>query len=183
MASESNLIAVRYVRALFDLVQDEKQHDLIKADMLALKGAIENNSELKKFLHNPIVTRAESANVIAAVLTTLKANDLTKKFFALLASQRRLGVTLAIIDKYIAKLAEHRGELKVEIIYAGKLDNSQEKTISDAVAKATSKKVTTHLQEDSSLIGGLQIKIGDKILDSSIKGKLSRLRSSLAKTA
>ena len=183
MASESNLIAVRYVRALFDLVKDDKQHDLIKQDMLTLKLAIESSFALQKFLHNPIVTREESAKAIAEVLNSFKANDLTQKFFSLLAHQRRLAITLTIIEKYIALLAESRGELSVDIIYAGKLDDKQVKVISDAIANATSKKVTANLHQDASLIGGVQIKIGDKLLDNSVKGKLSRLRSALAKTA
>lgn len=183
MSSDSNLIAVRYVSALFDLATEGKEHDSIKKDMLAIKATLEASDELRKFFANPVVTRAKAEKSISAVLTAIKASDLTQKFFALLARQRRLALTPLIVGKYLAKLAESRGELSVQVISATPLDKKEADMLAEALAKSTKKKVELQLSQNPGLIGGLQIRIGSKMLDNSISGKLARMRIAMTKAA
>jgi F-type H+-transporting ATPase subunit delta len=183
MSSSVNLIATRYVRALFELAQDNKQHDSVKADMLMLKGVLSASADLRKLLSSPVVTRADAEKAIVAVLQAIKASELTKKFFTLLAHQRRLAITSIAIEKYLAMLAESRGELDVQVTSAEALDASQIKALTEALSRSTGKKVEIATRENPALIGGVQVRIGSRMLDNSIAGKLSRLRQALTKAA
>ena len=183
MSFNSNLIAVRYVSALFDLAEENKQHDNIKKDCLVIKEIVSKSAELQKFLVNPVITRMQAEKAIGALLDAIKASPLTRQFFSLLAKQRRLALTAVIIDKYLARLAESRNELPVQVISATTLDKKQIELLSSVLSKATGKKIELQLSENAELIGGLQIRIGSKMLDSSVSGKLARLRQSLKKAA
>src|SRR5438270_800932 len=104
MSSDANLIAARYVTALFDMATENKSHDSVKKDLLVLKSAISQSEELQKFLVNPVITREQADKAMAAVLTAIKASDLTKQFIALLAHQRRLAIIGNIITQYLERL-------------------------------------------------------------------------------
>jgi len=183
MSSDENVIAVRYVRALFELSAEQNKHDSIKADMLALKSVLAESVLLQKLLVNPVITREQSEKIMEAVLAAVKAGDLTKKFFTVLARQRRLALTRIIADKYLAVLAESRGEVTAEVTSAVTLGAAQVQILSEALAKATGKKVNIHTHENPALIGGVQLRIGSQMLDNSIATKLTRLRQSLTKAA
>lgn len=183
MSSDANLIAVRYVRALFDMATENKQHDNLKKDLTALKAVLAKSEELQKFLVSPIVSRAEAEKAINAVLASIKACDLTKMFFSLLARRRRLELTSIVIEKYLARLAEMRNELVVHVVSATSLGKKQVEFLSDVLAGVTKKKVEMKLAENSELIGGVQIRIGSKMIDNSVSTKLSRLRLAFTKAA
>jgi F-type H+-transporting ATPase subunit delta len=179
MSSDDRLIAARYVEALFDLAAESQQHEQVKADMQALKTVLEGSGEFQKLLINPIISRGDSEKAIAAVLAEIKACDLTRKFFALLARSRRLVVTGLIIDAYLGRLAASRGELSVEVTSAQGLSDDEVKMLTGAIAKSTGKKVSIRTQENPALVGGLQVRVGSRLLDTSIAGKLARLRQAL----
>lgn len=183
MSLYSNLIAARYVSAFFDMATEDKQHDNVKKDLLIIKEILSKSAELQKFLVNPVITRQQADKAINALLVAVKASELTKQFFSLLARSRRLPVTSVIIDKYLAKLAQSRGELPVQIISASTLDKKQIALLSGVLAKATGKKIELELSENPELIGGVQIRIGSKMLDNSVSGKISRLRQALKSAA
>jgi F-type H+-transporting ATPase subunit delta len=183
MPSETNLIASRYVRALFDLASEGQQHDSVKKDMLSLRAMFAESAELRKFLVNPLVTRANAEKMITALLTAAKACELTSKFFITLARQRRLPLVPVAIDKYLSQLAESRGELTVQVASAKALGEPQIQVLTNALSKSTGKKVTIDAKEDASLIGGVMVKIGSKMFDNTIAGKLARLKIALSKAA
>ncbi len=183
MSSYANLIAVRYVRALFETAAEKKQHEQVKKDMLALRAVIAKSPELRRFFVNPVISRAQAEKAMDAVLTAIRAGELTRQFFALLAKQRRLAVTPAVIEKYLAQLAQERGELVVHVVSASAFGKKQVEFLSGVLAGTTGKKVELQLSENSELIGGVQIRIGSRMLDNSISSKLSRLRLALSKAA
>ena len=183
MPSEMNLIATRYVRALFDLASEGKQHDNIKKDMLMLRALLVESAELRKFLVNPLVTRTNAEKMITALLAAAKASELTRKFFVTLARQRRLALVPVAIEKYLTQLAESRGELTVQVTSAKTLAEPQLQVLTSALSKSTGKKVTIDAKQDSSLIGGVMVRIGSKMFDNSIAGKFARLRIALSKAA
>src|SRR5262249_39795055 len=147
-------IATRYVEALFQLSSEAKQHDAVKADMLMLKSIVGGSDEFQKLLMNPVIGRAQSEQAVAKVLTAINACDLTKKFFALLARNRRLRLTSIAIDKYLERLAIARGELTVQVTTAQPMSAEEMTTLTGAIAKSTGKKVTVKAQENPALIGG-----------------------------
>jgi F-type H+-transporting ATPase subunit delta len=158
MPSDERLIAARYVQALFDLASENKQHDKVKADMLTLKSVLSVSAEFQKLLTNPVISREDAQNAIAKVLEGINACDLTRRFFALLARNRRLALTAHAIDAYLAQLAESRGELAVQVTSAQDLSDEEIGILSDSVAKATGKKVQVKTSQNPALLGGLQVR-------------------------
>jgi len=183
MSSDNRLIAARYVSALFELASEGKQHDAIKADMLALKSVLDDDGAFESFLTNPVLSREQSQKTIDKVLSAIRASDLTKKLFALLTRNRRLALTSLVIDAYLERLAKDRGELTAYVTTAKAMGKEEMQTLSGTIAKSTGKKVTIKAKEDPALIGGLQVRIGSKMLDNSVAGKLQRLKQSLTKVA
>lgn len=180
MSQDDRQIAARYVKALFDLATEAGEHDQVKADMQTLKSVIEGSSELEKLLGSPVISREVSGNAMEKVLAAAKACDLTKKFFALLARNRRLAVTKLAIDDYLARLAESRGELTVHVTSAQALSADDTKTLTQTISKATGKKVQIETEENPALLGGLKVRVGSRMLDNSVEGKLDRLKQLLS---
>ena len=183
MSSELNLVAKRYADALFALASEQKQHDGVKQDMLALQSAFAQSDSLGKFIVNPVITRQQSAQVIEAVLESLKASALTRKFFALLALERRLAVAPIAAKLYLEQLAASRNELQVEVTSAKALSAAQVSEITTALSQSTGKTVSVNTSVNEELIGGLQVRMGSTLLDNSVAGKLARLRTALTKAA
>ena len=183
MSSELNLIAARYVDALFSLAGEQNQHDAVKKDMLELQAAFEQSEELRKFVVNPVMGREQSAQVIVSLLDAMKTCDLTKKFYALLARERRLAIAQVAAQKYLELLAESRNELSVQLTSAKALAKGQVDAIADSLSKSTGKKVTVKTSENASLIGGIQVRVGSTLLDHSVAGKLARMRIALTRAA
>jgi len=182
-SSDDTLIATRYARALFELAGEGKLHDSVKSDLQMLAKILRESDMMKSFITNPIVTRAQAAQGVEAVLAAAGACELTRKFFALLARERRLAATTSIIEKYLDLLAESRGEMTVQVTSAAPLAKAQIDAIRSALAHASGKKVEVHAGENPALIGGVQVKIGSRMLDNTIAGKLARLRMALTKAA
>ena len=183
MSSDDRLIAARYVQALFDLAAESNQHDTVKKDMEMLKSVLTGSDEFQKLLSNPVMTREDSESAVSKVLDAIKASDLTRKFFALLARNRRLSISALAIDKYLEMLAESRGELAVQITTAQPLSAAELKTLTDSIAKSTGKKVNAQVRENPAILGGLQVRVGSKMLDNSVAGKLDRLKQKLESAA
>lgn len=181
--SDLNLIAARYVDALFSLAAEQKKHADVKKDMLTLKAAFAESEVLRKFVSNPVMDREQAGQVIASVLDAMKASELTKKFFILLARERRLEIAPVAAQKYLDMLAESMGELSVQVTSAKALTKEQVAALTESLAKSTGKKVTLNTAENASLIGGVQIRVGSKLLDHSVAGKLARMRLALTRAA
>jgi len=183
MAHDTTIIANRYVDALFDLAEKGNQQEQIKHDLVTLEWVIAENKAFQKLLVSPIVSKATAEKIITALLDTMQASALTKQFFTVLIHQRRLPVLRAIINSYLAKLAEARGELAVDLVSAHALTPEQKEMFSTAIAQATGKKVGLRVSENPALLGGVQLKIGSRIFDDSIATKLNRLKNELKKAA
>lgn len=183
MASDELLIATRYARALFQLAEEETKLDAVKDDVQLLKTVLDQSSELRKFLVNPLVTRDEAEKAMSSVLNAVKATELTRKFLILLAQQRRLPVLPQALDSYLHMLAQSRGEITVQVTSAKTLGEAQLGVLNAALTKATGKEVHIKTRENPDIIGGVQVRVGSKMLDYSIAGKLDRLRQTLTNGA
>lgn len=183
MSAETGLIAARYASALFELATEQKQQDQVKADLTQFRAVLAEGDRLTRLLTNPLMTRAEAEKAIAIVMEAMKAGELTRKFFVLLARERRLAVAPQAAEKFLALLAESRGELDVKVTSAEKLSGAQVKELEGSLSASTGKKVSVQASENPALLGGLQIRIGSKMLDHSVAGKLARMRLALTRAA
>ena len=169
-------LAARYAAALFDLAEEAKQLDAVAGDLRQLKAMISASPDLSRLLRSPVLSRSDQARALAAVLSQAGAGDLTKRFAGLVAENRRLFALADMIDAFLADLARRRGEVTASVTSAAPLSEEQQAHLTDALRRALGAKVSVELNTDRNLIGGLIVKVGSRLIDSSLKSKLQRLQ-------
>jgi F-type H+-transporting ATPase subunit delta len=176
---ESKIVASRYARALFELAWENKLTDAVEKDLRQMVEALEASREFVSFIHNPLVNRASKAGAIDAIMVKLNANELTRRFMQLLAHNRRLDMLPQVVAVFFDMLAQQRGEIQAEVISASALSAAQLNTLRAALSTALNSKVNLKASQQESLLGGVVIKVGDMMLDSSIAGKMNRLQAAM----
>ena len=177
-ATESGLsgLASRYAIALFELADDAKQLDRVADDLKALRALIAESADLRQLVRSPVIGRRQQSEAMQAVLTRAGAAGLTCRFIGVVAANKRLFVLGPMIEGYLAELARRRGEMTAEVTAAHPLSEAQESALTDQIKKAVGAKVTISLAVDPSLLGGMVVRIGSKMIDTSLKTKLNRLQ-------
>jgi F-type H+-transporting ATPase subunit delta len=177
--SGAEKIAERYVDALFAAIHSPGSLALVEKDLVELAGLIKENADFRAFLTNPLLTREAQDTIISNLMEKLSVQQTTGQFTSLLARHKRLNILPEIIDTFLKKAADARGEISAELVTAREVSAKQAETIAQSLGKAYGKKVNLSTREDPSLLGGSVINIGSLQLDSSIAGKLNRLKTEL----
>lgn len=178
MASQTTGIseaAGRYANALYQLADEQKMLDRVASDLKELRAMIGGSDDLKRLIRSPMVARQDQARVMAALAEKAGLSDLTRRFVGVVAANRRLFAMLVIIDAYLKLLAARRGEVTAEVASAKALTDRQVQALSGALRKAAGAKVSIDFKVDPGLIGGLVVKLGSRMVDSSLRAKLQRL--------
>jgi F-type H+-transporting ATPase subunit delta len=169
-------IAGRYATALFDLAVSAKQLDDVAADLATIKSMMDENADLARLVKSPVISRDDQARAMGAVLEKLGVSDLVRRFIGTVAKNRRLFALSDMIAAYGQLLAAERGEVVARVTSAKKLTKSQLDAVSAALKSAIGSDVSLESNVDESLIGGLVIKVGSRMVDSSIRTKLQNLK-------
>ena len=180
VSSNSKGLAGRYAGALYGLCVDAKATDEVVSDLQALKRLIAENEELGLLTRSPIYSRDEQVSALQAILSKAGANPLTQKFVGAVAQNGRLFSIQQIIDAFTAEVARRNGEISAEVTSAVPLDAKREKLVKKTVSSiAGSDKVSLEMKVDPSLIGGLVVRVGSRLIDTSVKTKLNRLEAAM----
>lgn len=179
MAGEAAILARRYANALYELAEEKKQLDAVAADLRVFKTLVKDNAEYHQIIRNPRLTRAQLVKSMELVATTAKLGTLAGSFLSLVAHKRRLAHLEDMIDAFLYELADRRGEHTVEVYTAQPLTPAQKEKLSGDMEKLTGGKVNLFVKEDAGLLGGLMVKIGSRLMDASVRGKLARLERQL----
>ena len=166
----------RYAVALFELARDGESLDSVAADLQNLKSLMDESADLVRLIRSPVLTREEQGQAMDAVMVKAEFNDITRKFVGLVSKNRRLFSLGDMIDAFASLLAQHRGEISAEVTSARPLDDAQMAAISAGLAKAVGREVNVNASVDESLIGGLVVKVGSRMIDNSIRTKLQNLQ-------
>lgn len=182
MASEEHTVsgvAGRYATALFELGLEEKALEQIETDLGRFGKALDASDDLQRLVKSPMFSTEEQGRALGAILDELKIEGLTKNFLLLVSKNRRLFATPDMIRAYRAMLAEHRGEMSATVTAASKLTNTQVTALKQALKAGLGKDVMLDQLVDPSLIGGLMIKVGSRMIDTSIRTKLNSLKHAM----
>jgi F-type H+-transporting ATPase subunit delta len=174
--SEQGGLATRYAAALFELADSKKALDAVAGDLAALRKMIADSDDLRRLMNSPILGRDDQTKAIAAVAKAAGFNDLTQKFVGLVAQNRRLFTLPAMIKAFLKLLADRRGEMTAEVTAARPLTADQQAAVAEAIKRAVGSKVTIDVKVDPSLLGGLVVRVGSRMIDSSLKTKLQKLQ-------
>lgn len=178
-AQESRLIAARYANALFELAATQKSVDAVLSDLEAVAQMMKSNTEFADLLESPLHNREAAASALEAILRKVKSSPLTIQFFVRLAKNRRLALTAIVAELFAYKVEQSRGELTAEVISALPLKAGDQESLTKSLSKSTGKKVKLKVKENADILGGLIVKLGGKMLDASVAGRMERLRQSL----
>jgi F-type H+-transporting ATPase subunit delta len=172
-------LAGRYATALYELAEADNQLDAVAQDLTAIRDMVDESADLARLIRSPVIGRDEQVGAMNAVLEKAGISELTKRFIGVVAQNRRLFALTAMIKQFQAILAQRRGELTAEVTSAQALSDKQRQAIEDGLKKAMGTKVAVDAQVDEDLLGGLVVKIGSRMIDSSVKTKLQQLRLSM----
>jgi F-type H+-transporting ATPase subunit delta len=169
----------RYATALFDLAVEAKSLDAVAASLATLKDALAQSADLKTLMTSPMVTRSAAAAGVAGVAASLKLDSLTSNFLGVLAKNRRLAALPAIIRDFSALAAARRGEISAQVTAAHKLSAAQQKALAAKLKAGLGRDVALDITVDPAILGGLIVRVGSRMIDSSLKTRLGALGQAL----
>ena len=167
--------AKRYASAVFDLALDSGEVDAVDNALMSLAKLIEGDAQLSRALKSPLHKSEEKAAVLAALGERLNLPQLARRFIGVAALNRRAGDIPAMAKAFADKAAKHRGSSRVVARVARAISKEQTLQLESAVSKSLGRTVTVDVEVDPALIGGLQLKLGSRLVDASIRTKLTNL--------
>ena len=171
-------IVDRYSRSIYELAEEKKQHDAVFGELMAVRNAMESRPELLNLLQSPLITRDEKRSLIEGILGP-QSSDLSKRFLNLLVAKNRIDLFPFIVDRLQNVIRKKQGIQEVTVITARELHSSIMQLLEKALEKTTHKKILIHAKVEPSIVGGIQLQMGDKMIDGSIRGKLDALETQL----
>jgi F-type H+-transporting ATPase subunit delta len=180
-ASESGL-AGRYAAALYELADEGKTLDAIAADLSALQAALDGSEDMRRLVRSPVIDRDAQWQAMSALLGKMDAHELTRDFLGVVTANRRLFALSGIIRAFLEELASRRGEVTAEVVTAHSLTDSQTKALEAELKKAVGGKVAIAARVDPSILGGLVVKVGSRMVDSSLRTQLQKLKIAMKGT-
>ena len=176
-ASISSGIAARYASAVFELAKDASDLKTLESNVQDLDTVLADSSDIRDLINSPVVSREDQANAIAAVAKKMKLMPIVSNTLALMASKRRLFVLPALVEQLRALIAEEKGEITAEVISAKAMTKTQTDKLAKAIKARIGKDVNIDASVDEALIGGLVVKVGSQMIDTSIRSKLNSLQN------
>jgi F-type H+-transporting ATPase subunit delta len=178
-ASISTSIAARYATAVYEIAKDEKSVPALEDDINALQGALSESEDFRALISSPIYSREEQAGAISALASKMGLSDTVANTLSLMAQKRRLFVLPQLIATLRDVIAEAKGEVTADVISAKALTKAQTEKLAKTLKASTGKTVTLNETVDESLIGGLVVKVGSRMIDTSIRSKLNSLQNAM----
>jgi F-type H+-transporting ATPase subunit delta len=168
-------ISGRYAVALFELAVEAKAIKAVESDLATLKEMLAGSDDLRALVSSPLVNRDDQSKGITKVAEAAELSALTVKFLGVLASNRRLGALAATVSDFEKLLAHHKGEVNAEVVSAHALTKTQLTALKKQLKAAIGHDVAIDASVDETLLGGLRVKVGSRMVDSSLKTKLDNL--------
>lgn len=178
-ASISAAIAGRYATAIFELAQEGRGLDALEADVKALGEALAASADLRDLIASPIYTRPQQEAAIEAVAKPMGLSLPMQNGLALMATKRRLFVLPQLLKQLSALIAEAKGEVTADVTSAAPLSAEQQQALSAALAQKSGKIVKLNVAVDESLIGGMIVRLGSQMIDTSVRAKLASLQNTM----
>lgn len=175
-ASISANIAGRYAQALFDLAKADGGIDALASQVDAV-SAVLADADIRTLITSPLISREDRERAIAAIAAKMELSPLLSNTLRLMAQNRRLFALPQLVNALKARIADERGEMTAQVVSAAPLSAEQERRLSDTLSQKSGKTVRLDARVDEALIGGMIVKLGSQMIDSSISSKLASLKN------
>ncbi len=179
MAGEDPIVsgmAGRYATALFELALEGNALDSVRDDLDRFDQLVRDNPDLERLVRSPVFTAEQQTRAIGTILDRAGIGGLAAKFLKLVSSNRRLFAVRDMVRAYRALMAKHKGEVTAQVTVAEPLNDARLAEIKTALRSITGKDVVVDVQVDASIIGGLIVKLGSRMVDSSLRTKLNAIK-------
>jgi F-type H+-transporting ATPase subunit delta len=173
------MIATRYAKALMSSAADAGAVDPVEKNMEEMSAMLAGSADLQRLISSPSFTRSQLSAAISAISTAARFQDVTVRFLGVLANARRLSYLPQIIAEFRLMASIRRGEKVAKVVSAFPLTPAQETLLRETLEKNLGGKVKLETRVDPSLLGGMTVTVGSKMIDDSLKGKLDRLKQVL----
>jgi F-type H+-transporting ATPase subunit delta len=172
-------LAGRYAVALFELAVEEKTLDQVAINLNSLSELLNSCSELKMLTTSPVISRTNQATAMTAVIKAAGFTKTVENFIGVVTANRRLDQLGNIINEFNRYLSHHRGEVNASVVTAFKLDKKQLDALSKKLKSMVGSDVNVETEVDEDLLGGMVVRIGSRMIDSSLKTKLANLEATM----
>jgi len=169
-------LAERYAAALFELADERGALDAVADDLRAMRAMLHDSVDLARVIRSPVLSRDAQGKAIALVAEKAGLSQLTRDFLAVVARNRRLFAVPAMIEAYLTRLAQRRGEVTAEVTVAQPLDEARHAALTEQLRRVIGARVVVDIRVDPRLLGGMIVKIGSRMVDASLNSRLQRLR-------
>jgi F-type H+-transporting ATPase subunit delta len=169
-------MAGRYAAALFELAKEQRQLEQVERDVGTFQSMLDGSDDLRRLVRSPVISADDQAKALAAILEKAGISGLTGNFLKLIARNRRLFAAADMLKGFRTLLARERGEVSADVASAHPLTPEQMQLLSDTLRTSIGKNVRIDTRVDPSLLGGLIVKIGSRMIDSSLRTKLNNLK-------
>jgi F-type H+-transporting ATPase subunit delta len=176
-------LAERYAMALFELADERHALDAVAGDLRELRAMLHQSGDLTRLIRSPVLSRDEQAKAVGAIAERAGLSALTRDFLGVVAQNRRLFAVPAMIEAYLARLAERRGEVTAEVTVAQPLNEARTAALNEQLRRAVGARVAVEIRVDPALLGGMTVKVGSRMVDASLSSRLQRLRLAMKSTA
>jgi F-type H+-transporting ATPase subunit delta len=172
-------VSGRYATALFELARDEKSVDEVKADLERFEALLTESADLGRLVRSPVFSADTQLRALTAVLDKAGISGIAAKFLKVLTANRRLFAVTDVIRAYRALVAKFKGEATAEVTVAEQLNDKNLDALKAALKSVTGKDVALNVKVDPSIIGGLVVKLGSRMVDSSLRTKLNSIKNAM----
>jgi F-type H+-transporting ATPase subunit delta len=177
--SEVSGVAERYARALFDLALEEKAIDAAETDLARIEAIMNESEDFMRLVKSPVFTAEEQLAAVSALLDKIGMSGIVGNFVRVVAQNRRLFSLPGIIKAFRKILSVHRGEQVAEVTSAHPLGNDDLAALKASLKEALGKDIAIQAKVDADILGGLVVKVGSRMIDSSVRTKLNSLKIAL----
>ncbi len=178
-ASISSGIAKRYATAVFEIVRDNNNLAKLEINIADLTAALHDSADLRELINSPVYSREAQEAAIAVLGKKMGMIPSMKNVLGLLAQKRRLFVLPHMLTAMAAMIADHKGEMTADVTSAQAMTPAQTEALAATLSKQFGKTVKIKTSVDETLIGGLVVKLGSKMIDTSIRAKLNSLQNAM----
>jgi F-type H+-transporting ATPase subunit delta len=172
-------VSGRYATALFELARDERSIDLVKADLDRFEAMLADSADLKRLVRSPVFSSGTQAKALSAVLEKAGISGISANLLKVLTVNRRLFAVDQVIRAFGALVAKFKGEAIADVTVAEKLSDKNLDALKTALKSVTGKDVALNVNVDPSIIGGLVVKLGSRMVDSSLRTKLNSIKHAM----
>ncbi|MDQ0313878.1 F-type H+-transporting ATPase subunit delta [Amorphus orientalis] len=172
-------VALRYASALFELAKDENALDAVESDVEAFGKMLDESEDLRRLAVSPLYSKSDQVEALDAIFAKAETGKLTANFFKVVAENRRLFAARDIVRAFQSLMSAHRGEMLAEVTSAEPLSEDNETRLREILAGETGRAIKLSTKVDPSLIGGLVVKVGSRMIDTSLRTRLNSLKTAM----